>query len=59
LHGRVATLYGARGQIVDTDGTVLATSTSLYDVQIDPASRRRGSTGRMPTATRSRDRRQE
>ena len=35
--GASQTLYGARGQIVDTDGTVLATSTSLYDVQIDPA----------------------
>lgn len=30
------TLFGARGEIVDTNGTVLATSTTLYDVQIDP-----------------------
>lgn len=35
--GASQTLYGARGQIVDEDGTVLATSTLLYDVQIDPA----------------------
>ncbi|MBN9177047.1 MAG: penicillin-binding protein 2 [Microbacterium sp.] len=35
--GKSQTLYGARGQIVDADGTVLATSTTLYDVQIDPA----------------------
>lgn len=34
--GESRTLYGARGEIVDTDGTVLATSTVLYDVQIDP-----------------------
>ena len=30
-------LYGARGEIVDTDGTVLASSTLRYDVQIDPS----------------------
>lgn len=34
--GAQQTLYGARGEIVDTDGSVLATSTELYDVQIDP-----------------------
>ena len=34
--GESRTLYGARGEIVDADGTVLATSTVLYDVQIDP-----------------------
>lgn len=34
--GAGQTLYGARGEIVDTNGTVLATSTTLYDVQIDP-----------------------
>ncbi|MFT3798776.1 peptidoglycan D,D-transpeptidase FtsI family protein [Microbacterium sp.] len=34
--GATTTLYGARGDIVDTNGTVLATSTLLYDVQIDP-----------------------
>ena len=34
--GAKQTLYGARGEIVDTNGTVLATSTLLYDVQIDP-----------------------
>lgn len=32
--GRV--VYGARGDIVDTHGAVLATSTTRYDVQIDP-----------------------
>lgn len=30
------TLYGNRGSIVDADGTVLASSTQLYDAQIDP-----------------------
>ncbi len=35
--GAGQTLYGARGEIVDTDGSVLASSTVLYDVQIDPA----------------------
>jgi len=30
------TLYGNRGTIVDADGTVLASSTQLYDMQIDP-----------------------
>jgi len=34
--GAKQTLYGARGDIVDTNGSVLATSTVLYDVQIDP-----------------------
>ncbi|MFT4213556.1 MAG: penicillin-binding protein 2 [Microbacterium sp.] len=34
--GVETTLYGTRGEIVDTNGTVLATSTLLYDVQIDP-----------------------
>lgn len=34
--GAEQTLYGARGEIVDTNGSVLATSTLLYDVQIDP-----------------------
>ena len=34
--GRVIDLYGTRGDIVDTTGRVLATSTMLYDVQIDP-----------------------
>lgn len=29
-------LYGNRGSIVDADGTVLASSTQLYDAQIDP-----------------------
>lgn len=29
-------LYGNRGTIVDADGTVLASSTQLYDAQIDP-----------------------
>jgi len=30
------TLYGTRGTIVDADGTVLASTTQLYDAQIDP-----------------------
>ena len=34
--GAQQTLYGARGDIVDTNGSVLATSTVLFDVQIDP-----------------------
>lgn len=34
--GAEKTLYGARGEIVDTNGSVLATSTLLYDVNIDP-----------------------
>lgn len=34
--GASQTLYGARGEIVDTNGSVLATSTTLYDVQISP-----------------------
>ncbi|SBS74047.1 penicillin-binding protein 2 [uncultured Microbacterium sp.] len=34
--GASVTLYGARGAIVDTSGNVLATSTVLYDVGIDP-----------------------
>ena len=34
--GSSITLAGARGEIVETDGTVLATSTVQYDVQIDP-----------------------
>ncbi|MFV0372990.1 peptidoglycan D,D-transpeptidase FtsI family protein [Microbacterium sp.] len=29
-------VYGARGEITDTHGAVLATSTTLYDVQVDP-----------------------
>ena len=35
--GTTVTLHGARGDIVDTTGTVLADSTVRYDVQIDPA----------------------
>ncbi|GAA3024274.1 penicillin-binding protein 2 [Microbacterium dextranolyticum] len=34
--GASQTLYGARGEIVDANGSVLASSTVLYDVQIDP-----------------------
>lgn len=34
--GAKSTLYGARGEIVDDNGVVLASSTTLYDVQIDP-----------------------
>ncbi|PZU48284.1 MAG: cell division protein FtsI [Microbacterium sp.] len=34
--GASQTLYGSRGEIVDMNGSVLATSTLLYDVQIDP-----------------------
>ncbi|WP_336633100.1 MULTISPECIES: peptidoglycan D,D-transpeptidase FtsI family protein [unclassified Microbacterium] len=34
--GASQTIYAARGEIVDTNGSVLATSTMLYDVQIDP-----------------------
>ncbi|SFI36435.1 MULTISPECIES: peptidoglycan D,D-transpeptidase FtsI family protein [Microbacterium] len=34
--GASVTLHGARGAIVDTNGSVLATSTILYDVGIDP-----------------------
>ncbi|WP_434811641.1 peptidoglycan D,D-transpeptidase FtsI family protein [Microbacterium sp. bgisy189] len=33
---KVAELNGTRGEIVDTTGSVLATSTMLYDVQVDP-----------------------
>lgn len=35
--GTTVTLHGSRGDIVDTGGTVLADSTTRYDVQIDPA----------------------
>ncbi|WP_105567424.1 peptidoglycan D,D-transpeptidase FtsI family protein [Microbacterium halophytorum] len=35
LHGS-RTLFGVRGSIVDSDGDVLATSTELYDANIDP-----------------------
>jgi len=35
--GAKQTLYGTRGEIVDTNGSVLASSTLLYDVNIDPA----------------------
>jgi cell division protein FtsI (penicillin-binding protein 3) len=34
--GTEITLRGTRGDIVDTDGSVLATSTLVYDVAIDP-----------------------
>ncbi len=34
--GTSVTLHGGRGDIVDTDGEVLATSIMLYNVQIDP-----------------------
>ncbi len=34
--GAGATLYGTRGEIVDTTGATLATSSSIYDVKIDP-----------------------
>lgn len=34
--GASQTLYGARGEIVDANGSILATSTLLYDVQISP-----------------------
>lgn len=34
--GASQTIYAPRGEIVDTNGSVLATSTMLYDVQIDP-----------------------
>ncbi len=34
--GASMTLYGARGPIVDTNGRILADSSMLYDVQIDP-----------------------
>ncbi|MGV9192826.1 peptidoglycan D,D-transpeptidase FtsI family protein [Microbacterium sp. MC2] len=34
--GTHVTLHGGRGDIVDTNGDVLATSTMLYNVQIDP-----------------------
>lgn len=40
--GASQTLYGARGEIVDANGSVLATSTLLYDVQIDPMLAARG-----------------
>ncbi|HYP74192.1 MAG TPA: penicillin-binding protein 2, partial [Microbacterium sp.] len=35
--GAKTTLYGARGEIVDMNGSVLASSTLRYDVQIDPS----------------------
>ncbi|MFT4051550.1 MAG: penicillin-binding protein 2 [Microbacterium sp.] len=34
--GTEVPIYAARGEIIDTNGTVLATSTILYDVQVDP-----------------------
>ncbi|ALJ20815.1 peptidoglycan D,D-transpeptidase FtsI family protein [Microbacterium sp. No. 7] len=34
--GRAIELHGTRGDILDATGRVLATSTMLYDVQIDP-----------------------
>ncbi|MCT9819897.1 penicillin-binding protein 2 [Microbacterium sp. W1N] len=34
--GTTVPLRGVRGEIVDEDGTVLASSTVLYDVEIDP-----------------------
>ncbi len=34
--GTTVTLTGTRGDIVDTDGSVLATSTLVYDVEINP-----------------------
>ncbi|GAA3901202.1 peptidoglycan D,D-transpeptidase FtsI family protein [Microbacterium invictum] len=34
--GMAIALHGGRGDIVDTNGEVLATSTMLYNVQIDP-----------------------
>lgn len=34
--GTKVTLHGDRGDVVDTNGEILATSTMLYDVQIDP-----------------------
>ncbi len=40
--GAKSTLYGARGEIVDANGVVLASSTTLYDVQIDPMLAARG-----------------
>ncbi|MGB4778354.1 peptidoglycan D,D-transpeptidase FtsI family protein [Microbacterium sp.] len=39
-------LYGARGEIVDANGTVLASSTLRYDVQIDPSLAIKGMTKR-------------
>lgn len=35
--GTTITLHGGRGDIIDTNGTVLADSATRYDVQIDPA----------------------
>ncbi|WP_309128660.1 penicillin-binding protein 2 [Microbacterium sp.] len=35
--GTTRTIAGARGEIVDTDGTVLASSTFVYDAQLSPA----------------------
>ena len=35
--GKTRSIAGARGQIVDTDGTVLASSTFVYDAQLAPA----------------------
>ncbi|MFD5215218.1 peptidoglycan D,D-transpeptidase FtsI family protein [Microbacterium sp. NPDC058345] len=34
--GATRTIAGARGEIVDTDGTVLASSTFVYDAQLSP-----------------------
>lgn len=34
--GTTRTIAGARGEIVDTDGTVLAASTFVYDAQLSP-----------------------
>jgi len=44
--GTTVTLHGARGRIIDAGGTVLADSTVLYDVQIDPALAVQGATAR-------------
>jgi len=49
--GTTRSIAGARGQIVDTDGTVLASSTFVYDVQLAPAVIMELENGKTPPKT--------